>query len=364
MSGRAKSLLRGPAGGRLGFGRRVVVVRFPYPLSLRFGVRTLTICGVLGLAALAVAVLGLGTGEFEVPPADVIQALAGQGSGATRLVVMEWRLPRVLMALLIGGALGLSGAIFQSLLRNPLGSPDVIGFNMGAYTGVLVTMLLVGRGYYETAAGALIGGLLAAAVVYLLAYKQGVHGFRLIIVGIAISAVLGSVNQWFIIKVKLQLAVAAAIWGQGSLNTVKWEQVPPVAVAVALLTGCLLALGPRLSLLAMGEESAAALGVITERSRLLYLLIGVALTAVATAAAGPVSFVALAAPQLARLLTRTAGVALAPSAAMGALLMMTSDWLGQRAFAPTQLPVGVVTVSLGGLYFVWLLSRPLRRAGP
>ncbi|MEO3884827.1 iron chelate uptake ABC transporter family permease subunit [Nonomuraea sp. B5E05] len=343
------------------FGHRVVIVRRPRA-SVRFGARTALVCAALGLAAAAVAVLGLGTGEFEVPPGEVLQALAGQGPGATRLVVVEWRLPRVLLALLIGAALGLSGAVFQSLLRNPLGSPDVIGFNTGAYTGVLVTMVLVGRGYYETAAGALIGGLAAALVVYLLAYRQGVQGFRLIIVGIAISAVLASVNQWFVIKADLRLAVAAAIWGQGSLNTVKWEHVPPVAAAVVLLAGCLLALGPRLSLLAMGEEPAAALGVRTERARLLYLVVGVALTAVATAAAGPVSFVALAAPQLARLLTRTAGIALAPSAAMGALLLTASDWLGQRAFAPTQLPVGVVTVSLGGLYFAWLLARPMRKA--
>ncbi|MFG1944002.1 FecCD family ABC transporter permease [Nonomuraea sp. NPDC048826] len=345
------------------FGHRVVVVRRPGPLSVRFGARTALVCAGLGLAALGVAVLGLGSGEFEVPPGEVIQALAGQGSGATRLVIVEWRLPRVLLALLIGAALGLSGAVFQSLLRNPLGSPDVIGFNTGAYTGVLVMMLFVGRDHLQTAAGALIGGLLAAAVVYLLAYRHGVQGFRLIIVGIAISAVLASVNQWLIIKVKLQLAVAAAIWGQGSLNTVTWDQVPVVAAAVTLLAGALLALGPRLSLLAMGEEPAAALGVRTERTRVLYLVAGVALTAVATAAAGPISFVALAAPQLARLLTRSAGVALAPSAMMGALLLTTSDWLGQRLFAPTQLPVGVVTVSLGGLYFAWLLARPARKAG-
>ncbi|TDE41872.1 iron-enterobactin ABC transporter permease [Nonomuraea mesophila] len=343
------------------FGHRVVILRRPRA-SVRFGVRTVLVCAALGLAAATFAVLGLGTGEFEVPPGEVIQALAGQGAGATRLVVVEWRLPRVLMALLIGAALGLSGAVFQSLLRNPLGSPDVIGFNTGAYTGVLVTMVLAGRGYYETAAGALAGGLAAALVVYLLAYRRGVQGFRLIIVGIAISAVLASLNQWFVIKADLRLAAAAAIWGQGSLNTVKWEHVPPVAAALVLLAGCLLALGPRLSLLAMGDESAAALGVRTERARLLYLVVGVALTAVATAAAGPVSFVALAAPQLARLLARTAGVSLAPSAVMGALLLTASDWLGQRAFAPTQLPVGVVTVLLGGLYFAWLLTGPMRKA--
>jgi iron complex transport system permease protein len=128
-----------------------------------------------------------------------------------------------------------------------------------------------------------------------------------------------------------------------------------------VLAVALVAYGPRLSLLAMGEDAAAALGVRVEATRLAYLVIGVALTAVSTAAAGPISFVALAAPQLARRLTRTPGIALIPSAAMGAFLLMLSDWLAQWAFAPTQLPVGVVTVSVGGIYFVWLLVRQARR---
>jgi len=335
------------------FGRRVVVVR---PVG-RLPVRPAVVCLALGLAALAIGVLALSTGELSIPPADVLRALAGEGSGAYRLVVVEWRLPRVLLALLLGVALGLSGAIFQALTRNPLGSPDVIGFNTGAYTGVLVVTVYVGTGYYLVAAGALVGGLATAAAVYLLAFKRGVQGFRLIIVGIAVSAVLGSVNQWFIIKVNLQAALAAAIWGQGSLNGLGWGQVVPVAIGVGLLCVVLLGYGPRLALLEMGEDAAAALGVRVEATRLAYLIIGVALIAVATAAAGPISFVALAAPQLAQRLTRTPGIALVPSAAMGAFLLTLSDWLAQRAFAPTQLPVGVVTVSVGGLYFGWLLIR-------
>ena len=328
---------------------------------MRFSVRPALVCAVLVLAALAVAVLALGTGEFTLTPTEVVRALAGEGTRAARLVVVEWRLPRVLLALLIGAALGLAGAVFQALTRNPLGSPDVIGFNTGAYTGVLVVTVFVGNGYYLVAAGALIGGLGTAMVVYLLAFKRGVQGFRLIIVGIAISAMLGSANQWFIIKVDLQAAFAAAIWGQGSLNGLGWAQVTPVAVIVGVLCVALIAYGPRLSLLEMGEDAAAALGVRVEATRLGYLVLGVALTAVATAAAGPISFVALAAPQLAQRLTRTPGIALVPSAAMGAFLLMLSDWLAQRVFAPTQLPVGIVTVSVGGIYFVWLLVRQARR---
>ena len=335
------------------FGRRVIIAR---PVG-RLPVRPAIVCLALGLAALAIGVLALSTGELSIPPADVLRALAGEGSGAYRLVVVEWRLPRVLLALLLGVALGLSGAIFQALTRNPLGSPDVIGFNTGAYTGVLVVTVFVGTGYYLTAAGALVGGLVTAAAVYLFAFKRGVQGFRLIIVGIAVSAILGSANQWFIIKVDLQTALAAAIWGQGSLNGLGWAQVAPVAVGVGVLCLALVGFGPRLALLEMGEDAAAALGVRVEATRLAYLIIGVALTAVATATAGPISFVALAAPQLAQRLTRTPGIALAPSAAMGAFLLMLSDWLAQRAFAPTQLPVGVVTVSVGGIYFGWLLIR-------
>jgi len=335
------------------FGRRMLIAR---PVG-RIPVRPLVVCLLLTAAALAVGVLALSTGEIRVPPADVLGALTGGGTRAQRLVVVEWRLPRVLLALLLGVALGLSGAIFQALTRNPLGSPDVIGFNTGAYTGVLVVTVSIGTGYYLVAAGALAGGLVTALAVYLLAYRRGVQGFRLIIVGIAVSAVLASANQWFIVKVDLQSALAAAIWGQGTLNGLGWDQVGPVAVAVGLLCVALAGFGPRLALLEMGEDAAAALGVRVEAARLAYLVLGVALTAAATAAAGPISFVALAAPQLAQRLTRTAGIALMPAAAMGAFLLMLSDWLAQHAFAPTQLPVGVVTVSVGGIYFVWLLIR-------
>lgn len=342
------------------FGHRTAVVRLGRAVSLRLGVRSTVVGGALVAAALAIAVFSLGTGDFAIAPADVLRALAGRGAGAIHLVVVQWRLPRVLLALLIGAALGLSGAIFQALTRNPLGSPDVIGFNTGAYTGVLVVTVLIGRGYWTIAAGALAGGLATAAAVYLLAYKRGVHGFRLIIVGIAVSAVLGSANQWFIVKAKLQAAISAAVWAQGSLNSLTWTQVPPVAVAVVLLVALLLAYGTRLRMLELGDDAAAALGVPVEKARLFFLLVGVALTAVTTAAAGPISFVALAAPQLAQRLTRGAGIALAPSAAMGALLLIAGDWVAQHAFAPTQLPVGVVTVSIGGLYFAWLLARQAR----
>ncbi|TQS45865.1 FecCD family ABC transporter permease [Cryptosporangium phraense] len=332
----------------------------PGPLSVRFRVRTVVVCAVLLALAFAAAVVSLGTGDVVLSPKEVLAALVGQGSPIADLVVIDLRLPRVLLALTIGAALGLSGAIFQALTRNPLGSPDVIGFNTGAFTGVLVVTVFVGNAYFMVAAGALVGGLATALAVYLLAYRRGVQGFRLIIVGIAVNAILISVNQWFVIKVDLQAAYAATIWGQGSLNGLDWTQVPWVVPLIVVLMIGLAIGGSRLLLLELGDEIATGLGVRVEAARMVYLGLGVALIAVATAAAGPIAFVALAAPQLAQRLTGSAGIALAPAAAMGALLLIVSDWVAQHAFAPTQLPVGVVTVTVGGVYFAWVLARVSR----
>ncbi|GAA5056335.1 FecCD family ABC transporter permease [Nocardia callitridis] len=343
------------------FGRRVAVVRLPGRLSARVGLRVVAVVAVLLALTAAVAVLALGTGDFSVSPSEVLRALFGDAPRRVELVVNQWRLPRVLLAIMLGAALGASGAIFQSLTRNPLGSPDIIGFNTGAYTGALVVILLVHGDYYATALGAMIGGIATAAVVYLLAFKSGVQGFRLIIVGIAVSAMLHSMNVWLIVKVDLAAAMSAAVWGSGSLSGLDWTQVGPVTAVLAVLLPCAVLLAYRMPVLELGDDAARALGVRVEPTRLALMMVGVGLTALATAAAGPIAFVSLAAPQLARRLTRTAGVAILPAAAMGALLLSAADWIAQRAFASAQLPVGVVTVSIGGLYFIWLLAREVRR---
>ena len=225
----------------------------------------------------------------------------------------------------------------------------------------MVLLIIGGGGYYDTAMGALAGGMVTALVVYLLAFKRGVQGFRLIIVGIAISAVLSSVNAWLILRADLEDAMSAAVWGAGSLNGLGWTQARPALIILAVLTPLLVLASYRMPMLDLGDDAAKALGIRAEPTRLVLIVLGVALTAVATAAAGPIAFVSLAAPQLARRLTRTPGVAFLPAAAMGALLLVASDLIAQRAFTPTQLPVGVVTVSVGGLYLVWLLAREARR---
>jgi iron complex transport system permease protein len=315
---------------------------------------------VVGLALLAtcvaVAVVALGTGDYPISPTGVVRTLVGQGNPATEYIVIDLRLPRVLTALAVGAAFGASGAIFQSLTRNALGSPDVIGFTAGASVGALIMILLVGGGLLEIASGAVLGGALAAAAVYLLAYRRGSQGYRLVIIGVAVQALLTAVTTYLLARANIFDSQRAALWIMGSLNARGWAHAAVAGGTLAMLLPIVLALHRRALVLEMGDETARSLGVSVERVRLALIATAVALAAIGTACAGPIAFVALAAPQLARRLTRATGPNPLPSAAMGAALLLASDLLAQRALAPTQLPVGVVTAALGGAYLIWLLG--------
>ncbi len=196
------------------FGRSTVLLR-NRSLSLRFDVRSILVCIPLLLAALAVAVVLTGNRRLRNHCAQVLQAFTGDAPGLAQTIVMEWRLPRVLSALVFGAALGMSGGIFQSMTRNPLGSPDIIGFNTGAYTGALLVMLTVGGGYLGDRGGCPRWWHPHRLAVYLLAFRRGSQGFRLIIVGIGISAMLAALNHWLILQAELEAALAAAVWGAG-----------------------------------------------------------------------------------------------------------------------------------------------------
>lgn len=330
-------------------------------VAVRASRRAVITVTLLLVAVAVTAVLAVGLGKYPVAPMDVLSVLTGSNTSFDRVVVLEWRLPRMLMALLVGAALGLSGAIFQAVTGNPLGSPEIVGVNFGAYTGALAVLVTLGSGYYAVAVGALIGGLATAVLVYALSFQRGVAGYRLIVVGIAVGAVLNSVNQWIVIKLDHHTAVTAAVWQQGTLSGLSWSQVVPMTVCVALLVSALTALGPQLPVLQLGDDAAGALGLRPDRARVAYLVVGVGLVAVACAAAGPITFIALAAPQLARRLTASPGVALAPAAVMGAALLLVSDVIAQQLFSDNELPVGVVTVSLGGCYLVYLLATQARK---
>ncbi|MFD5229742.1 FecCD family ABC transporter permease [Streptomyces qaidamensis] len=337
-------------------------VRTPGGLSIRLDVRSVTVVLLLVVAALVASVVLIGTGDFPIPAADVLRTLAGEGNPGQEFIVTELRLPRVLVGLLVGASLGLGGALFQAISRNPLGSPDVLGLGQGATAGALVVIVLGSGSANQVAAGALVGGLVTGLAIYVLAWKRGVHGYRLVLVGIGVSAIVTAVNGYLLTKSDIVDAARAVVWMTGSLDGRDWDQVWPLLALTAVLVPLVLVNARGLRMMEMGDDVSYALGVRVERVRLLLMVAAVLLTASATAAAGPVSFVALTAPQLARRLTRSSGPNLLPSLCMGAALLVVADWVSQRAFGAEQLPVGVVTGVLGGVYLLWLLVSE-RRAG-
>ena len=344
---------------RVDFGRRVLVLR-GRRFGIRVNLRSVSVCTALALLTISVALVSLATGSYHLDLDQVTSALTGGESGLVREIVLEWRLPRVAAALVFGAALGTSGAIFQSLMRNPLADPGIIGFSQGSYTGALIVILVINGSYLQLVGGALLGGLATAVLVYLLAWRRGVQGFRLIIVGIGASAMLGSINTWLMLKADRDDALAAAAWGAGSLNGVSWNQVVigSGAILVLLLFAGLLSLPMRQ--LELGEDTAASQGVRISAARFGLVIVGVALTATVTAASGPIAFISLVAPQIARRLTRTAGITLVPAACVGALLCLMADYIAQHV-APTPLPVGIVTLMIGGGYLGYLLFIEARR---
>lgn len=336
---------------RLGRFSRVVS-----PRDARVAVVVVVILVALVLAALMV-------GDRLIPLDRVVRAF---GPGADRLdamVVVRWRAPRAFAAVVFGACLGVSGAVFQSLTRNPLGSPDIIGLNTGAYTGVLVVIGLGGMGYAAVSAGAVIGGVAAAVLVYLFAYSSGLHGFRLIIVGIAVSAFLGSVNSWLVVSSELDVALRAAVWGAGSLNGVRWPQLLGASGLALALAAVIPWLARRMAQLELGDDSARVRGVRTEPIKAVAVVVGVALTALVTAVTGPIAFISLAAPQIARRIRRRSGGFDPVGAALvGAVLLTAADLIAQHSIPAASVPVGAVTVCLGGIYLVYLLIRESDRS--
>lgn len=342
--------------------RSVRAVRTAGGLSFRVDVRALVVIVVLAAVAAGAGIVLIGSGDYAMTPGEVVSTLFGHGTFQQEFIVTDLRLPRVLVGLLVGAALGVGGAVFQTISRNPLGSPDVLGFGQGATVGALTVIVLFEGGAAAVAGGAVVGGLVTGIVVYLLAWKRGMHGYRLVLVGIGSAAMLTAAAQYLITKANLVDATRAVVWMTGSLDGRDWAQVWPLLVVCGLLIPLVLGHGRALRMMEMGDDAAYALGVRVERTRLVLMGCAVLLVAVATAAAGPITFVSLSAPQLARRLTRSPGPNLAPAALMGAALLLVADWIAMDAFGDRQLPVGVVTGVLGGCYLLWLLVSE-RRAG-
>lgn len=335
---------------------RADIRRARRPLGRRGWWAMSTLAAVMLLSFLA----SLSIGATVIPPLRVIEALF-ETDGGIRMVVVDWRLPRALAAVFFGAALALSGTVFQTITRNPLGSPDVIGLTTGAYTGALIVMTTGGGSGFAVAIGAVLGGFATAALVALLIAGRGALGYRIVIVGIGVSAVLAALNAWMLLRARREVAISAAIWDAGSLNGVGWAQaLLPIGVVTVLMIVLWLA-RRGLWLIELGDDIGTSLGGRMGFTKAGLVAIAVGLIGVVTAVIGPIAFIALAAPHLAKLIVKNGPAHLIATALMGATLLSLADIIGQNAVPKHALPVGVVTLVLGGVYLMFLVVRTARR---
>jgi iron complex transport system permease protein len=333
-------------------------------LSARVDLRTVAVLGILAVLTLALLTAHVALGETKIPPLDVLRTLAGTGDPGTDFVVNELRLPRALVAILAGAALGIAGLIFQDVARNPLVSPEIVGISGGASLAAVSVVVFTSWGGAATLPlAALGGGLLTGLLLYVLAWRGGVQGYRLVLVGIGVAAALNACVSYVLTKGEIINVSEAWIWLVGSLNGRTWDHVWPVVIALAVLVPAALALGRQLEALKLGDELARGLGVSVERSRLALLTVAIVLTSVSVAAAGALAFVAFVAAHIARRLVPGApSSATLPIAALcGALIVLAADLAGRELFGSTDLPAGLLTATLAAPYFLFLLKRPTRR---
>ena len=322
--------------------------------------RTLLTCGVLAAAILAVFCLSLMVGRTYYPPSDVLAVLLGQDVPGASFTVGTLRLPRAVLAVLAGACFGLGGVTFQTMLRNPLASPDIIGISSGASAAAAFGIVILGLSGTAVSLLSIVAGLLVALLIYLLSSRGGVAGTRLILVGIGISAMLTSLTDWVLSKAGQWDLQEALRWLTGSLNNTSWEQALPVLAALVVLGPVLLSHSGELRITQLGDDAAQALGVRTGRTRLVVVVAAVGLIAFATSASGPIAFVAFLSGPIAARIVGPGASPLLPAAAVGALLVLVADLVGQFATG-TRYPVGVVTGVLGAPYLLYLIVRVNRR---
>lgn len=327
--------------------------------SLRLTRRSIYFSLALLICLVLVLFASLVVGEYRVTVPEVLAALRGDApNGRIDFFITERRLPRALVAMAVGAALAAAGSVFQSVTRNPLASPDIIGVSAGASAGAAYVILMANGSPAQSAFGAFIGAVLTAGLIAVLAGRNGLSGVRVVLVGVALGALASAAVSYMLTQVFVASAVTAQLWLIGSLQGRGWDElwfiVPTLLVAFPVLAK----LSGRLRMLAMGEELATALGVQVGSTRRALLLFGTLLVAVAVAIAGPISFIALAAPHISRRLIGTA--ALLPTAMIGSVLLALSDLVAQNLFTHP-IPVGVVTLTIGGAFFLWLLVHEGKR---
>jgi len=324
--------------------------------------RRALVMAVLTVLIVAVFAVSLMVGKTFYPPADVVRVILGEDVPGASFTVGRLRLPRAVLAVVAGASFGLAGVTFQTMLRNPLASPDIIGISAGSSAAAAFAIVTLSLGATAVSVFAIVVGLAVAVLVYLLSYRGGVAGTRLILIGIGIAAMLDSFTAYILSRAAQWDLQEATRWLTGSLNGTNWAQVGPVVIAFLVLGPVLLGQSKNLAATQLGDDTAAALGVRVNRTRLIIIVAAVGLIAFATAASGPIAFVAFLSGPIASRIVGRGGPMLVPAALVGALLVLVADVAGQYLLG-ARYPVGVVTGVLGAPFLIWLIVRTNRAGG-
>jgi iron complex transport system permease protein len=324
--------------------------------AVRLNYRVLGMC-LVTLGILTVLMIWAMTlGSYRIPFVDVAKAVFGNGAEEQNFIVQTLRLPRVFSALLVGAVLAMSGAIFQGLVRNALVSPDIIGINTGAS---LMAVIWIAYGFTASLLplAAFLGAVVTAAVIYVMSWKGGIVPSRLILVGIGIGAFLSAGTTWVTLQFPIEKIRPAIVWTMGSVYGSDWGDVQLVGISLLVLGPLAVMLMWYLRILQLGDDIGRGLGMHLELTRLALIVVGCGLAAVAVSIAGPIGFVALMIPHVARMLAGPlSGSVMLFTGLLGATFLLFADVVSQHLL-PITLPVGIVTAAVGAPYFLFLLYR-------
>ncbi|MEC1261660.1 iron ABC transporter permease [Bacillus swezeyi] len=324
--------------------------------------KTAAVLLVLPAFLLLLVLVNLAIGDEKIPLLDVIKSLTGQGDPGVRFMVMEFRMPRIILAVLAGAALAIAGVIAQSLMRNPLAAPDTLGITGGAGLGaVIVTVLFSQQSPLLLTGAAFSGSILAAVLVYSLAYRNGISAVRLALVGIAVNAFCHSGIQLLISRASPNVN-SALIWLNGSLWGRSWDDVLSLFIWCCLLIPPVWLAAKSLDIIKSGDSIAVSLGISLEKTRFLLLAAAVTLTAAAVTAVGTIGFIGLMAPHIARKLAGFDSRLLIPvSGLIGGIILLLADAIGRGLMPPLEIPAGLIAAVIGGPYFIYLLRREAKQ---
>ncbi|MFD0617015.1 FecCD family ABC transporter permease [Paenibacillus sp. GCM10027629] len=341
--------------------KKFITVRGPF-YSFLMSRKVLMVSMLLFFVMLAVIVLSVGMGSVRISVMDTISALFGHAKDSShQVIIFSLRLPRIVVAMLVGAALAVSGAILQGMIRNPLASPDIIGISGGATLGAVIYFYFFAEttSIHMLPIGAVIGAFVSTFAIYLMAWKKGVSPLKLVLIGIGMNAAFTSITYMLLISAPFVLAQKSLTFMTGSIYGTSWQNdVLPLLPWVLILMPAAMLYARHVNVQELGDDVASGVGSSVQKHRLVLLIIAVGLAGAAVAIGGAIAFIGLMAPHIARRLVGPAfGGVLPVSALIGALLLLLADFIGRTMFTPLDIPAGVFTAIIGAPFFVYLLYR-------